>query len=272
MRGREHRFGGAGHAGQHQQAVRVHPLRGLDVGVEPVPDHQRVPCSGPHHRLFVQGRFGLARDQRRLPGRKGDHLQQRAVAGLRPVRAGQRLVGIGPDKQRAGRDGQAALGQQRVADPGGEALDDGRGPFGRGGHRPEPAFPHRDPQSHAADDEDGRARREPFRQQPRGGLRGGDDVRGRGGDPEPGQDLRDGGRGAVRVVGDVSEPHACLAGFAQGLPRAGDRATADVHDSVQVEEGDVVGLAERLLAGPGRARARILAHGPAHASFLRSAS
>ena len=118
VRGREHRLAGAGHAGQDQQAVRVHPPRGLDVGVEPVADHQRMAGPGPQYRLFVQRRLGLARDQRGTPGRIGDHLQQRAVAGLRPVRAGQRAVGVGPDEQRAGRDGPAALGQQRVADAG----------------------------------------------------------------------------------------------------------------------------------------------------------
>ena len=63
--------------GEHQQAVRTHPDRTFDVGVQAVPDDQGPLRARPGHRLGVQRRFRLARDDGRRARGALDDLQQR---------------------------------------------------------------------------------------------------------------------------------------------------------------------------------------------------
>ncbi len=126
------------------------------------------------------------------------------------------------------------------------------------------AFPQRHPQATAADDQDRRARREAFGQQPGGGLGGSHHIFLRGRDAEARQQRGDGGRGTEGVVRHVGQPHARRTGFAQRLGRPRDGGTAQVDDPVQVEQADVVDGVE----GFGTA-ARPLGHsGPPWVVFL----
>lgn len=248
MLSRKHHVSWAGNPCQYEQAVRADAPRALDIGIQPVADHERAPRPRPDHGLGVQWRLRLARDDGMAPGGGHDDLHKRAIAWLAPSLRGHGGVGIRRDEQGAGLDGERALREKCVADVGRVSLNDrGRGVRGHG-DRPEAALPQRDPETGSPDHEDGRARRQPVRDQAGGGLRGGHDVPRTGCDAEPGQLSRDGGRGAVGVVRDEGEPHARRRRFAQRLRRAGNRGAPEVDHPVEIKEGDIVCLAQRVPA------------------------
>ncbi len=59
--GAAHEIGRPADTGQHEQAVRTRRVRSLDVGVQPVPDHQGSPRAGSADGLVVQRQCRLAR-------------------------------------------------------------------------------------------------------------------------------------------------------------------------------------------------------------------
>src|SRR6266511_64777 len=85
-----------GHTGEDEHAVHAGTVRALDVGVEPVADHQRTPAPRTLRRLAEQRRFRLAHHEVwPATQSRSERRYQRAVAGQRSPGRGQRTVGVG---------------------------------------------------------------------------------------------------------------------------------------------------------------------------------
>ena len=69
-----------GDTGQHQQAVPAHRDRALDVGVEPVADHQRVAAADPGDGLLEQRPHRLAGHLRLAVAKRATSRDERPVA------------------------------------------------------------------------------------------------------------------------------------------------------------------------------------------------
>ncbi|CAK7282037.1 hypothetical protein SGPA1_20003 [Streptomyces misionensis JCM 4497] len=260
LRGGGQQPGPVGDPGQHQQ--RVHPAveRALDVGVQPVPDHERAPRARPQDRLPVHGRQRLARHLRLLARRDPYDLDGRAVARRDPASAGDRQIGVGreprnPAPHRVRGLREPPPGQLHPAVP----LHDRRRIVVRRLHRHQAPLAQCHPQSLAADHQHPRPGRHLLGDQPRHRLRRGDDVVGARRYPQLGQVLRDRLRRTQRVVGDVRQMHTPRAGPLQRGDRVRDRLPARVHHPVQVEQRRVVRLVQGLLTAP-RTGTDALAH------------
>ena len=114
-------------SGEHHQAGQLGGVGALDIGVQPVADHQRCAELAACHRIPQQCGCRLARNLRFGASSGTQRRHQRPVAGQQAPLGGQRGVDVGCHPQRTGPDGQSGLGQVGPADGHGQPLDDGDG-------------------------------------------------------------------------------------------------------------------------------------------------
>ena len=229
--------------GAHQQRRDAEPHRPLDVGVEPVPHHQRTLTTHPPDRLLEQRALRLPRHDRVDAGEPAQRLDQHPVAGGGAVGGRDRHVGVGGDPSQSVADADrrphhvapqhvgAVAGHHRV----GVVLHPDRGQsFGEQGlleavrseeHHPGTGF-------------------EPGTEHPGGGLRRRHDVRGVSPDAESGEVVGDRVRGSGGVVGDERRPHSPVPRCSDRLGCPGHRSAAHVDHAVEVEHHQVVDLAQ----------------------------
>ena len=114
-------------AGEHQHGVVSGVVAAEDVGVEPVPDHQRPGGLEGFGRTAEEQRFGLAGHQGLHLVAARDGVDQGAVARGDALGTRDGQVGVGGNPDGTAVDGECRLGKVLPADGRVEALDDALG-------------------------------------------------------------------------------------------------------------------------------------------------
>ena len=116
--------------GEHHQARQSRRIGSGDIGVKPVPHHQRCAKVPARQRVLHQRRRGLTRHQGFGAGGGPHRRDQRSVARHQTTFGGQGHVQIGRHPQCPGPDRQRRLGEFRPPDAHRKTLHDGDGFIG----------------------------------------------------------------------------------------------------------------------------------------------
>ena len=244
---------GIGDPGEHEQAVEPGRVGALDVGVQPVADDQRMP-SAARPRPPRRGSPAPA-----CPPRGPACARMRATARARTTRCPVRLLdssavsGRGWWRPRRHRAAARTHPQREAATPGRGTSPGRRRPAGR---RPPPVGAHRDhglADPGSADDQDVRANAGLLDGQSSGGLCAGEHVRRVASTPMAARSSTSssGVRLALLVTYTCIQP-VLRRRAPQRIHHAGQDRACAVHRPVEVQQGPVIEVGERLFRAAQR--------------------